>query len=194
MRVDAVLVVEERQVLVDGHFQERRRHTGAEVEQLGEVEIVRRRQRGKAKAQQCAGSQSIGRVEREIAVDGLGVLVLAEVLHRAQVSGEDPVGPQALEALVVAFFAWLLHARRGDHDAHAGRAHPGNGDAEPHQLHEVELHLGEAEAQGDVHLLQCSQKRNELRPVVRRGRMERRDHGVGPVAGADVPLRRGQFV
>src|SRR5205814_10045846 len=110
-----------------------------EIEELREVEVVRRRERRESKAQERARSQRVRGVQRKVAMHGLGVRIAPEVLDGSEVTGEDAVGAQPLEAPGVAFLAGFLHAWGGDDDAHAAGASPFDGYAETHHLHEVEL-------------------------------------------------------
>src|SRR5207248_8933344 len=100
VRVDAVLVVEEREVLVHRDFQAARRHSGGHVEELRQVEIVRWSERGESEVQERARGQRVGGVEGEIPVYGLCVRAVQEMLHCAEVPGEDAVGAESFEAAV----------------------------------------------------------------------------------------------
>src|SRR5256885_14943806 len=99
----AMLVVEERQVLVDGHLEPFPGNSGAQIAELREVEIVGGRERRETEGEQGARGDRIGRVEREVTVDGESLARPAppEVLEVAQMPREDPVGLQALETRVI---------------------------------------------------------------------------------------------
>ena len=192
VRIDAVLVVEERQVLVQRDFQAARRHSGGHVEELHQVEIVRRGERGEAEVQERARGQRVGGVEGEIPVHGLCVRAVQEMLHCAEVPGEDAVGAESLEATVVSLLAGLLHPRRRDDRPGSRRAHVLHRDPEPHQLHEVELHLVEPKAERNLYLLQGAQQRDEPGRGRRGACRQRRDdfvHGDARSHQALGPVR-----
>ena len=116
-----------------------------------------------------------------------------EVLHRAQVAGQDAIRPEPLESTVVAFLAGLLHAGRRDHDAQAGGADALDGDAEPDQLHEIQLQLADAEAGHElerrVDLAERAQQRDQDRSAGRAAASERRSDVVRCMADGHLAKR-----
>ena len=196
MRIDAMLVVEERQVLVDGHLEPLARDPRAQIAELGQVEVVGRRQRRKSEAEQGARGHRVGRVEGEVAVHreswGGGRAAAAEVLERTEMPREDAVRLQPLEPGIVSLLAGLLHTRGGDDHAEPRGPHLFDRDAEADQLHEVELDVAQperrSEGEGGFDLLQRSQERDEEGRRRRPLAQDRRGELVRGVALADPSL------
>lgn len=164
VRVEAVLGVIEREVLVRRDLEALRGKPGRERFELGDVEVVGGRERGEAEREEDPPGERVRGVEREVAVEREGALARARavVVEGAEVPREDPVGGERLEAAVDRLLAGLLHARRRDHGARAGRARAADGLAEARELHEVEIDLARAGGEHGVDLRQRAAERDEL--------------------------------
>ena len=206
VRVNTVLGVKRRQVVVHHNRHPPFGNGGDEREQLLLVEVVRGGERVAAFGEERVRGDGVGDIQREVAVYRQPWLAPSHRLHHAApVPHEHAIGGEPEQAQVDAALAGLLHARRRDHHARTRCARHRDGSLEPDQLHPVEDHVLNTSRQHRPQLVFGAAEHLEHRPVrdrqrARRSLSERRgDHTPGRAAwtrrvavGVQLPVQQGR--